>query len=160
MLEDPKLWVAVAFVGFVALAWKPLGRFLAKALDERGDAIRKELDEAKRLREEASAVLASYQQRQQDVLKEAEALLAHARDEAARLSREAEADLKKNVEARRTQAMERIAQAETQAIREVQNHIIDLAVNAARTVIQQQLDKGAADALITLAVADIEKKIH
>jgi len=83
MLLEAEFWVAVAFVIFIAIAWKVGGlSAMTKGLDNRANRIRHELDEAKRLREEAAAVLADYKRRQVEAEKEAQAIVASAREEA------------------------------------------------------------------------------
>lgn len=157
---DPHFWVLASFVIFVGLAWKPLSRMIAKGLDERAAKIKAELEEAGRLREEAQAVLLAYQKKQQESLKEAEAIVAKAKDDAARMAAAAEAELKAAIENRTKAAMDKIAQAETQALQEVQSHVVDVAISAARSIIVSHLDKNASDDLIKLAITDIERKVH
>ena len=81
---DQTFWVALAFVMFIAVVYKPVSRKMAAALDARAEKIKQELDEAVRLREEAQALLAGYERRQNEALKEAEDILGHAREEAER----------------------------------------------------------------------------
>lgn len=157
---NPKVWVGASFFLFVALMWKPVGRAIASALDDRADKIREELSEATRLREEAQAILLSYQKRQQEVMKEAEELLANAKANANRMAAKAEEDLKKLVESRRKQAMDAIAQAETKAMQDVRDHVVDIAMSAARSLVKEHLSKGSADQLTALAISDIQRKIH
>ena len=79
--NDPTLWVAVGFVIFVAAAYKPAAKAVVKMLDGRADAIRRSLDEAASLREEAQQLLAEYQRKQRDAVKETEDMLSRARAE-------------------------------------------------------------------------------
>ena len=82
MFSDPTFWTAVAVVLFIALVAKPVSRMATKALDERAEKIKAELDEAERLRNEAQDLLAQYQRKQRDAAKEAEAIIEHAKQEA------------------------------------------------------------------------------
>ncbi|WP_238182940.1 F0F1 ATP synthase subunit B family protein, partial [Methylobacterium trifolii] len=111
-----EFWVAVAFLIFAGIVWK-VGGFgiMTKGLDGRAKRVRHELDEAKRLREEAAAVLADYKRRRTEAEREAEAIVAGAREEAQRAAEEGHQRLNDFV-ARRTKAAEtKIAQAEAQA---------------------------------------------
>ena len=85
MFFEAEFWVAVAFAIFAAILWKA-GAFrqMTDALDQRGKRIQAELDEAKRLREEAARVLADYQKRRTEAEREAEAIVSSAREEAER----------------------------------------------------------------------------
>src|SRR6266849_6390007 len=93
LFADPEFWVLVAAVIFVAGIWKPARKAVLGALDERGERIRAELDEAQKLREEAEQLLAQYQQREREAAAEAEAIVARAREEAERIAAQSARDL-------------------------------------------------------------------
>jgi len=120
MLHDPTFWVLVSFVIFVALVWKPGSKAVAQMLDDRAEKIRSDLEKAAKLREEAQALFAEYQKKQRDALKDAEAIVAAAKAEAEALSKQAAADLETSLKRREQLALQRIAQAEQQALAEVQ----------------------------------------
>lgn len=159
MLEDPHFWVAVAFVLFVLLAYKKVSSMLITSLDARRERIRFELEEAQRLRQEAEAILADYKQKQAQSLKEAEQIIADARRDAESMTRHAENELKASLDARMKNALERIAQEETRAVEDVRNHVTDLALTAARTLVAEQA-RQSQDELVKQALSDIERKVH
>jgi len=159
-LADPKVWVAAAFLIFVALSYKKVASLLLRALDDRSARIEAEIREATRLREEAEQVLASYQQKQRECLKEAQAILSRAHDDAGQMRAQAERDLKAALDARMQMAMDKIVQEEAKAIQDVQNHVVDISIAAARSILMEHLGKVSQDDLLKLAVADIERKIH
>lgn len=156
----PEFYVAAAFILVIALAYRPVMRAVTAGLDTRATQIKGKLDEARRLREDAQALLAEYQRKQRDALQEAEAILAHAREEAARLKAEAEKGLEDSVARRERQAVDRIAQAEAQAISEVRNLAVDIAVNAAGKLVAEQMSAQKANALIDGAIKDLPGKLH
>ena len=157
---DSTFWVALAFVAFVALIAKKGYELITAALDKRAESIRAELEEAVRLREEAQALLAGYQRKQRDAAAEAEAIVDHAREEAARLAEEAEKDLTAAIERRTKLAENKIAQAEAQAVADVRSLTVDMAVDATRRIIAEKLDKKRAGPLVDDAIAGLEKKLH
>jgi F-type H+-transporting ATPase subunit b len=157
---SPTFWVAVAFVLCVALGYKKISALLLAALDSRSAKIRAELDRAHCLREEAEAVLAEYKQKQTDYLREAEAMLAKAREDTAALRKAAERELQQTLQARMQQAVEKIAREEELAIRDVRNHVVDIALASARATIVNHIGKLPQEELIRLALSDIERKIH
>ena len=159
-LSDPRLWVTLAFLTFVLLAYKKIVSFAAKALDARSERIANELAEAKRLREEAEAILAQYKQKQAEYLKEAENIIANARKDADTLRSYAEQELKSSLDARMKQAVERIAQEEATAISDVRNHVVDIALAAARSIITDHVGTMSQEELIKLAMDGIERKVH
>lgn len=160
MLEDPRFWVAVAFFIFFALFYKKIARFAFGSLDARGAKIKHELDEARRLREEAQGILEQYKQKQAHYLKEAEQILADAKRDADTLRAQAEKNMNAQLEGRTKQAMDRIAQEEAQAITDVRNHVVDVALAAARSLIVEHVGSLSQDELVKLALSDIERKIH
>ena len=159
--QDPHFWAALSFVIFVLIALRPAARYLARTLDGRSTAIATELAEARRLRKEAEETLSIYQQKQSESLKEAEHILAETRAGAKVLAERAEQDLKAAMEKRMKLATDRIAQAEAKAIEEVQAHVVNIALQAAKTLISKQVSKGAAnDELVKQAAEELGRKLH
>ena len=159
-LQDPAFWAAVAFVIFIAATAKPISRLLTAGLDKRADKIRSDLEEAEKLREEAQDLLASYQRQQRDAVKEAEAIVEHAKEEAERLTQQGRERLKAALERREKQAMDRIVQAEAAALEQVQAHTVDVAIGATRDFLADNLKGKQAEALIETAIKELPKKLH
>ena len=157
-LEDPRTWVALAFVLFIAAFAKKIGGAVASGLDARAARIKSELDEARRLRAEAESLLAEYRQKQAEYVKEAETMLADAHRDAQALRLQAEKELQAALDARTKQAMDRIAQEEANAISDIRNHVVDTALAAVYTLIESQ--DTAQDELLSQALSDIERKVH
>ncbi len=160
MLSTPEFWVAVAFVIFVALVWKPGSKMVTSMLDDRADKIRSDLDRAAKLRQEAEGLLAEYQKKQRDALKEAEAIIAHAKEEANSLSRQHAADLEASLKRREQLALQRIAQAEAQATAEVRAAAVDIAIAATGKLLAEKLDASQQDALIDSAIKDLQGRLN
>lgn len=161
MLQDANFWVLVSFSLFVGMIlYFGVPAMITGALDKRADDIKNELDEARKLREEAQQVLASYQRKQRDAEKEAEAIVEQAQAEAERLAVETQAILTEQVERRTQQAEEKIGRAETQALEEVRAIAADVAVSAARRIIEEKLDGDKATQLIDKSIAEVKAKLH
>ena len=160
LFHDPEFWVLVAAVIFVAGVWKPARRSLVGSLDSRADRIRAELDEASTLRQQAQAALAEYQQKQRDGDSEARQIVSHAQQEAARLAAQAVRDLDAALARRRQLMLERIAQAEHQALREIRSTTVDVAIAAARDAIAGSLDQRRRAALIDTAIAQLPMQLQ
>lgn len=158
--QDAAFWVGVSFFLVVGLAFRPVVRALGAGLDARAAKIKARLDEAARLREEAQEMLATYQRKQRDAMKEAEEIIAHAKAEAERLAAQAAKDLEASLKRREAQAMDRIAQAESAALREVQNVAVDVAVSAARQVLASAITADQAAKLVDGAIAELPQKLH
>ena len=160
MTITPDISVAIAFVIFIVLvAWKGTKKITA-GLDQRAEAIRKQLDETQNLREEAQAALASYQRQQRDALAEADEIVAQAKADAERLKVQAENVLTATIKRREEQAVERIAQAEATAIKDVRDQAIELAIGVATKIITEKMTKTVQNELVKDASEDLIKKFQ
>ena len=129
-------------------------------MDQRADAIRKQLDETQNLREEAQAALASYQRQQRDALAEADEIVAQAKADAERMKVQAENVLTATIKRREEQAVERIAQAEATAIKDVRDQAIELAIGVATKIITEKMTKTVQNELVKDASEDLIKKFQ
>ncbi len=161
MLFEAETWVALAFVVFVAgLGYIGVHRIIGKSLDDRSARIRAELDEARKLRDEAAKLLADYQRKRGEAENEAQAIIADARAEAERLAVEAKAKIEEFV-ARRTKLAEtKIAQAEAQAAADVRGAAAEAAVAAAEKILTQETKGPLAAELIAKGIDDVRKKLN
>jgi len=160
MFQDAEFWVAVAFVVTILLiAWKG-GRPMLKTLDDRAAKIRAELDMAEKLREEAQHLLADYQRRQRDAVKESEAIIAQARADAESLIADSRTRLDETLARREQLAMERIAQAEAHAQAEIRGEAAQLVVAASREILSKQLEGAPGASLVEAAISDLPKHLH
>ena len=117
---DATFWATVALVlFFVLIAYFKVPAMIGKALDARSDKIRGDLEEARRLREEAQQLLAEYQRKRKEAESEAETIVSAAKREADALKADAERKTEEYVTRRTAIAEQKIAQAEGQAIAEV-----------------------------------------
>jgi F-type H+-transporting ATPase subunit b len=155
------VWVLLGLIVFLAvLVYMKVPGMLTAALDKRADKIRAELDEARRLREEAEALLADYKKKTGNAEAEAAAIVAQARREAEALGAEAKARIEDYV-ARRTRAVEqRIAQAETQAVAEVKSRAIDVAAAAAGRILAERAKGKSGDALVERSIDAVRKNLN
>ena len=160
ILHDHHFWVLISFLIFIALAWKPAMRSITSALDNRAVRIRSDLDEARRLRDEAEQLLAEYRRQERDGAAQAQAIITHAKDEAERIAAQAARDLDLLLARRQRLAEERIAQAEARAAAEVRAAAVDTAIAAAREVIASQVDERRGGALIDSAIAALPQRLR
>jgi F-type H+-transporting ATPase subunit b len=161
LLGDAEFWVAVAFVLFVGLmGYLGVHKTVAKSLDERADRIKAELDEARKLKDEAAALLAQYQRKRQEAESEAQGIIAGAKAEADRMAIEAKAKIEEFVARRTKMAETKIAQAEAQATADVRAAAAEAAVAAAETILTQQAKGPLAGELIAKGIDDVRKKLN
>ena len=161
MFLEAEFWVAVAFVIFALIVWKVGGfRTMTEGLDQRGKRIRAELDEAKRIREEAAGVLADYKRRRDEAEQEAAAIVASAREEAQRVAEEAQQRMADFVKRRTAAAEAKIAQAETQATAQVRAAAADAAIQVSETILRDKMKGDAAQDLVSRSLGDIRRKLN
>jgi len=161
MTQMAEFWVAIAFVAFVlVLLYYRVPALIAKSLDDRAEAIRKELDEARRLREEAQNLLAHYQKKHRNVGQEADSILELARGEAEAFAQETRANLKDMLERRTRQAEDKIARAEAQAVDEVRAAAIELAVAAAEKILREKASGAGGVSLIDQSIRELKGRLN
>lgn len=161
MLATPEFWVLISFILFIGLLiYLKVPAKVAAMLDERASRIAKELDEARRLREEAQGLLAEYQRKRRDAEKEAEAIVAQAREEAEVFAVETRQKFSEMIERRARIAEEKIAQAEVQAVKEVRSAAADLAVAAATRIIAEEVQGERAEKLVEASIADLKNRLN
>jgi F-type H+-transporting ATPase subunit b len=161
MLLEPETWVAIAFIILMgAFAWLGIHRTVLTALDHRAERIKGELDDARRLKEEAANVLAEYKARRASAEREAAEIVTNARAEAERIAAEARTKMEDFV-ARRTKTAEgKIALAEAQALADVRAAAADAAVRAATTILSQSVKGSVADDLLAKGIAEVRQKLN
>jgi F-type H+-transporting ATPase subunit b len=160
-LSTGEFCVLTALIIFLAIAIRmKVPALLAAQLDKRSQEIADELEQARRLREEAQELLASYQRKQAEAMQEAETIVVQAKAEAERLAAETQANLKALVERRQQVAEDKIRQAEAQALQEVRAVAADVAVSAAQQLIAEKVDAAKDASIVEASIRDLSTKLH
>ena len=161
MFSEPEFWVAVAFFILMGLfAYLGVHKTVLKTLDHRSERIKGELDDARRIKEEAAKLLAEYQARRATAEREAQDIIASAKTEAERIASEAKAKMEDFVVRRTKTAESKIALAEAQALADVRAAAADAAVTAASTVLSQTVKGQVAEDLLAKGIAEIREKLN
>jgi F-type H+-transporting ATPase subunit b len=161
LLRDPETWVAIAFVIFLGvLAYLGAHKMIMKSLDDRAERIKAELDEARRLKDEAAELLAEYQRKRQAAEAEAQDIIEGAKAEADRLATEAKGRIEDFVTRRTALAETKIAQAEAQATADVRSAAADAAIAAAEKILSAETKGKLAAELIAKGIDDVRKKLN
>lgn len=161
MFTQPETWVAIAFVIlFVLFAYLGIHKTVLTALDHRSERIKAELDDARRLKEEAAKLLGEYQTRRASAEREAEEIIANAKAEAERIAVEAKAKMEDFVARRTKTAESKIALAEAQALADVRAAAANAAVEAASTILSQSVKGSVADDLLAKGIAEVRAKLN
>lgn len=160
-LGNTNFVVLVSFLLFIAVLLKfGVPGMLTGMLDKRAAQIKADLDEARALREEAKAVLASYERKKKEVQEQADRIVATAKDEANAAAEQAKADLASSIARRLASAEDRIASAEAGAVRAVREQAVAIAIAAASDVLAKQATAESASASIDEAIKQVGAKMH
>jgi|TARA_B110000438_G_scaffold278200_2_gene301522 F-type H+-transporting ATPase subunit b len=160
-LRNTNFVVMIAFAIFIGIIlYLGVPKMLGGLLDKRAAAIKAELDEAKSLREDAKALLASYEKKQTEVQAQADRILEAAKAEAAAAAEQAKADIVSSVARRLAAAEDQIASAEASAVKEVRDQAIVVAIGAARDIISRQMTEAESNSLIDASIDDVGSKFH
>ncbi|MGI9484415.1 MAG: F0F1 ATP synthase subunit B [Geminicoccaceae bacterium] len=152
------LLLALIILGVVI--WKTgMHNMILGALDGHADKVRNELDEAKKLREEATSLLAEHQQKLAGGESQAKKIAAQAEAEAKRLMERHEADLKASLKRREEQAVARIAQEEAKALQEVRNRTADLAIRTTGRLLADKMAGAQGKSLLDDAIGEVSQKL-
>jgi F-type H+-transporting ATPase subunit b len=158
---DATFWATVGLVIFLGLmVYVKVPGMIGKSLDDRAGKIRDELEQARRLREEAQQLLAEYQRKRKEAEREAEEIVESAKHEAEILVREAKEKTEEYVARRTALAEQKIGQAERDAVNEVRSNAVDIAVAAARKLLADKVDATVADKLFKSSVQDVKSRLN
>ena len=161
MFEDPETWVAIAFIILMGVfGYFGIHRTVLTTLDHRRDRIKAELDDARRLKDEAAKLLEQYKARRASAEREADEIVAGAKADAERIASEAKAKLEDFVTRRTKTAESKIALAEAQALADVRAAAAEAAVAAASTILSQSVKGEVADDLLAKGIKDVREKLN
>jgi F-type H+-transporting ATPase subunit b len=161
MFAEPEFWVAVGFVILMGVfVYIGVHRTVLTALDHRSQRIKTELDDARRLKEDAAKLLAEYKARHATAEREAQDIITQAKAEAERIAAEAKSKMEDFVARRTKTAESKIALAEAQAIADVRSAAANAAVAAASTILSQSVKGDVADNLLAQGIAEVRAKLN
>ena len=157
---DATFFVALSFVLFVIFVfWAGLPSTIIKSLDDRSEQIKKELDEARILHEEAQKLLATEKRKLEQCDAEVEEILKQASEQAALITEKSNSLLKEEIKRKQKQADLKIAQARDEAIREVKAKASELSLIIAKEYLKENIDDNAASDLIDKSISDLKDNL-
>lgn len=159
-VEDANIWILASFICFLLVFGGTAYQKAVGALDARTERIRKELEDAQRLREDAQGLLDDYRSKRAQAEADALKMLEHAEIEAERRASQAQRDLEAAMERRAQMALQRIAQAEADALREVRAAAASLAVQATARLLRENMSPERAEAMVQESIRQVQQKLH
>ena len=161
MFQDPTFWVLVAFIGFVGvLVYFKVPGMVTKGLDARAEKIKADLEDADSLLKAAQDLLASYQKKQREAADEAQEIKARAKEEGKRIVENGRARLEDSLQRREKLAMDRITQAEASALDEIRARTVDIALDATRDLLADNLSDHKANAMLDDAIKELPGRLN
>lgn len=160
MLADTYFWVTLSFLTFMFICWKMGKAAFLNLLDTRIEAIRDEIQTAENLRVEAQSLLAQYQRKHTDAVKDAENIVTTAKKQAEEIKIKAEFELEETIKRREAQLRERLVRMEEAAKEEIRQHAAALAISATTEIITEKLDKKASERLVSDSIKNVSGNIH
>ena len=155
--NDPYFWLIVSFAIFAFIVWKAGKDKLLAMLDKRIAAIKEELKTAESLRIEAQEMLAQYQRKHRDAVKDSQQIISNAERQSQDIRKQAEMELDETIALRERQLNERLARLKQNAKDEIREYAANLAMAATAEIIADKLDKNANDQLVSNAIKDVGK---
>lgn len=152
--------VAISLLIFLGLVWWKGRGAIIGMLDKRTNDIRNQLDEARRLREEAEAMYADIARKQLEAEQTAAAIVDEAKNQAKRIERQSEQALEAAIARRREQALEKIAHAEAEAVRQVRTQAVEVAIDATRRVLAEDMAGATGQASIDSAIEELPRRLN
>ena len=152
-------WVLIAFILFFVLVGKKLWSALTTNLDQRKKMIENELNEAKKLREEAQAELNASLKKQKEINKQVLDIINDAKSTAKQIEADA---LKKSdiiIKRKEEQAKQKINNAQIEAINNIKNISAELSVKSAKVYIQKELNSKIQKALYSDSKQKLKEKL-
>jgi len=159
-IQTPEFWVAIGFLLLIGLVAKPAWTVITNTLDSRAKKIEENLNEAASLREEVQHLLADYQRKQRDATREVDEMLSNASTEAERLLKEGSEKLAESLRRREELAMDKISQAQADAMQTVRNRAIEISILATQQILTEQLDQDAAAKLIDKSIQELPDNLQ
>ena len=157
---DATFFVALSFVLFVIFViWAGLPSTIIKSLDDRSEQIKKELDEARILHEEAQKLLATEKRKLEQCDAEVEEILKQASEQASLITEKSNNLLKEEIQRKQKQADLKIAQARDEAIREVKDKASELSLIIAKEYLKENIDDNVASDLIEKSISDLKDNL-
>ncbi|MFN4102304.1 MAG: ATP F0F1 synthase subunit B, partial [Pararhodobacter sp.] len=155
-LRNTDFVVLLGFLVFVGiLLWFKIPALIGRLLDKRAATIRADLQEARKLREEAQELRASFERKKGEVKEQAERIVAKAKADAEFAAKQAKADLETAIARRLRTAEDKIASAEAAAVKAVRDEAIAVSISAASELIAKNLSSAEAKRLIDESITTV-----
>ena len=158
MTIDATFWVAISFFIFVGVIFYfKVPQKVYKSLDDSIKQIKKDIDDAEKLKDEAKNILSEYETKVSKSKQEIKILIEDAKNEAEKDIIKKNEEFHNIVENRKKIAEEKIKQMKVQALKDVRNSSINIAVQAVEKIIKNSIDKKKLDKIYVTSIEEAKK---
>ena len=155
MIIDATFWVAISFIIFVfVLIYLKIPGKIKNLLNDNINKIKNQIDEAEKLKEEAKNKLSEQENRLAKAKKEIAAMIKQANDDSEKNIIKANDNYHKVIEIRKKNTEEKIRQMKAQAIKEIKNSALDIALESVEKLMLNSLDKNKLDNIFNQSVEE------
>ena len=160
-LRNAEFVIGVAFIAFIgALIYFGVPKMIGRMLDDRAQGIKNSLDEARLLREEAQALLVSYEAKAREVTAQSARIVEGAKAEAEMAAAQAHSDLQKSIARKLAAAEEQIESAVKSAEAAVRDRAISVSVAVAADLLKRQMTAEQAAASVDASIDQVAARLH
>jgi len=155
MTIDATFWVMISFFGFIGLLiYFKVPKKIKTVLNENIDNIKNQIDEAEKLKEEAKNILTEHEKKISNSKVEVKQLLSKATEEAEKNVIKTNRDFHNLMETRKKNAEERIKQLKYQALKDIKNASVKIAIESVEKLIKNSLEKSKLDKIYSSSIEE------
>jgi F-type H+-transporting ATPase subunit b len=155
MIIDATFWVAISFFIFIGvLIYFKIPEKISDTLSENINKIRVEVDDAEKLKDESKNILSEYEKKISNAKTEVKIMLNAASDEAEKHILKSNEEFHNQMENRKKNTEDRIKQMKNQALKDIKDASVKIAINSVESLLKNSLDKNKLDKLFTASVEE------
>jgi F-type H+-transporting ATPase subunit b len=155
MIIDATFWVAISFIIFIGvLIYFKIPEKISDTLSENINKIRVEVDDAEKLKDESKNILSEHEKKISNAKTEVKIILNAASDEAEKHILKSNEEFHNQMENRKKNTEDRIKQMKNQALKDIKDASVKIAINSVKSLLKNSLDKNKLDKLFTASVEE------
>tara|TARA_B100001057_G_C22210415_1_gene704378 strand:+ start:38 stop:535 length:498 start_codon:yes stop_codon:yes gene_type:complete len=155
MIIDATFWVTVSFFIFIGiLVYFRIPQKVKKTLEENISNIENQINEADKLKEDAKNILIEHEKKISNSKSEVKAMINKASEEAEKNVIRTNKEFYNIMENRKKSAEEKIRQLKNQALKDIKNASVKIAIESVEKLIKNSLDKSKLDKIYTAGIEE------
>ena len=157
---DATFWTGISFFIFIGiLVYLKIPQKIGNTLDESIAAIKSEVDDAEKLKEESKNILSEYEKKISNSKAEIKVLLDLATDEAEKNVLKINEDLHIQTENQKKNIEDRIKQMKRQALKDIKNASVNISIQAVEVLLKNSLDKNKLNKIFNSSIEETKSAL-